>query len=116
MTDLLKSMGLRYDLAICNWLCSRLDMLFLVYCNIMEKSEVSSPYIDIIEVGTSPSGKTKIWHVVNKEHGPGDNPGVIKWHGPWRKYVYHSDEAFYDAKCLYHIADFLERVTAEHGQ
>jgi hypothetical protein len=73
-----------------------------------------SPYIDIVEVGTSPSGKTKIWHVVNKRDPANDVPGVIKWHGGWRKYVYYSGEAFYDWQCLRQIANFIEDATNIH--
>lgn len=73
-----------------------------------------SPYIDIVEVGLSSTGKTKIWHVVNKNDPENDIPGVIKWSGAWRKYVFHSELAFYDHKCLRQIADFLEHATADH--
>jgi hypothetical protein len=73
-----------------------------------------SPYIDIVEVGTSPTGKTKIWHVVNKRDPQNDIPGIIKWNGGWRKYVYYSGEAFYDWQCLRQIADFIEVETARH--
>lgn len=76
-------------------------------------SDDVSPYIDIIEVGASPSGKTKIFHVVNRRN-PEDVPGIIKWHGPWRKYVYESGPAIYDWKCLRQIADFCEAATKEH--
>jgi len=74
-----------------------------------------SPYIDIVHVGNSPSGKTKIFHVVNKRDPEHDVPGVIKWSGAWRKYVYHSDLAFYDAQCLRQIADFIESETNAHN-
>lgn len=76
----------------------------------------SSPYIDIIHVGPSESGKTQIYHVVNKRNGLGDQPGIIKWNGGWRKYVYHSDEAYYDHQCLAQISEFLARATSEHKQ
>jgi len=72
-----------------------------------------SPYIDIVEAGTSDSGKTKIWYVVNKRD-PSDTPGIIKWNGGWRKYVYYSGEAYYDWACLRQIADFIEAATLEH--
>lgn len=74
----------------------------------------SSPYIDIVHVGPSDSGKTQIYHVINKKNGPGDTPGIIKWSGGWRKYVYHSDPAFYDSKCLAQISEFLARATEDH--
>lgn len=77
-------------------------------------NDTVSPYIDIIEVGTSPSGKTKVWHVVNKRDPEHDIPGVIKWSGAWRKYVYHSELAFYDSVCLRQIADFMSEQTVLH--
>lgn len=75
-----------------------------------------SPYIDIVEVGTSPSGKTKIWEVRNKRDPENDIPGIIKWNGGWRKYVYYSGEAFYDWQCLRQIANFIEdQTTIQRG-
>ncbi len=81
----------------------------------VEMSSSVSPYIDIVEVGVSASGKTKIWHVVNKRSAD-DIPGIIKWHGGWRKYVYYSTEAFYDWQCLRQIADFIEDQTTIHRE
>lgn len=72
-----------------------------------------SPFIDIVDMGASESGKTRVWYVVNKR-SPDDVPGIIKWHGGWRKYVYHSGPAFYDWQCLRQIADFIEQATKDH--
>lgn len=74
---------------------------------------VSSPYIEIVEVGKSPTGKTKIFEVRNKTR-PDDTPGIIKWHGAWRGYAYFTDDAYYDAKCLRQIADFIEDANRAH--
>lgn len=76
-------------------------------------SNTPSPYIEIVEIGLSPSGKTKIWKVVNKNN-PDDVPGIIKWNGGWRKYVYYSVHAYYDWQCLRQIADFIEEQTKDH--
>lgn len=76
-----------------------------------KKSLQASPYIDIIRTGASPSGKTQIYIVVNKQNGLHDQPGFIKWNGGWRKYVYYSGEAYYDAACLHQIANFCEAAT-----
>jgi hypothetical protein len=75
-----------------------------------------SKYIDIVEAGTSESGKTRIWNVVsNHPNHAADELGIIRWHGPWRKYVFEqADSAFYDWECLRKIADFIESVTMEH--
>lgn len=71
-----------------------------------------SPYIEIMYKGTSPSGKTKIWEVQNI-HGD-DIPGIIRWHGAWRGYVYECEASFYDAKCMRQIADFIDAANQEH--
>lgn len=74
-----------------------------------------SPYIDIVEVGTSASGKTKVYEVRNISNGTHSNdiPGVIRWHGAWRGYVYECEASFYDAKCLRQIADFIDGANKE---
>jgi hypothetical protein len=75
-----------------------------------------SKYIDIELAGTSPTGKTKIWHVTNNHpNHAADQLGIVRWHGPWRKYVFEQpDGAFYDWECLRKIADFIEVATREH--
>lgn len=75
--------------------------------------ETVKKYVEFTEAGTSPSGKTKRWHVTGKR-GPEDGIGLVRWHGPWRKYVYESDNAFYDPDCLRLIANFCELKTKEH--
>ena len=69
-------------------------------------------WVDILPIGESPTGKTKIWGV--KSYRDEGSIGIIKWHGAWRKYVYHSDEAFYDWDCLRLIANFCEEQTLGH--
>ena len=74
------------------------------------------PIEEIIEfrpMGTSASGKTKVWYVINTL-GVDDIPGIIKWHGPWRKYVYITGTSFYDSDCLKLIGDFLAAETKLH--
>lgn len=73
-------------------------------------------FIKFEDAGTSSTGKTRVWAVVNtmwpEER---DEIGYVSWHGPWRKYVYHSpNDSFYDADCLRLIADFCETKTLEH--
>lgn len=71
-------------------------------------------WVNIELVGTSPTGKTNVWAVTGKG-GPNNGIGYIKWHGAWRKYVYYSDEAFYDWDCLRYIAEFCENVTKDRS-
>lgn len=79
-------------------------------------SDNVSPYIEITQVGLSPTGKTKIWEVRNISQGTNahDIPGFIKWRGAWRGYVYECEASFYDAKCLRQIADFIDAANKEH--
>lgn len=73
----------------------------------------ASKYIEIRDMGLSESGKTRVWYVINKRHED-DIPGIIKWNGAWRKYVYHTTDAYYDWDCLRMIADFMHEKTKEH--
>lgn len=76
-----------------------------------------SEFIEFRLVGSSPSAKTKIWHVINTMRDPEDYIGHISWSGAWRKYVYHSPaESYYDWECLRLIADFIEARTLEHRE
>ena len=57
--------------------------------------------------------KTNVWYVENKETG--DGLGFIKWHGPWRQYVFEvsCDETILSVSCLHDMADFLEELMEE---
>ena len=67
-------------------------------------------YLTFTFVGTSASGKTKVWLV--------DTPntlGTVQWYAPWRKYVVHPAlGTLFDANCLREIATFCETKTQEH--
>lgn len=72
-------------------------------------------FIEFRELGTSPSGKTKIWDVVNTNNGSEDSCGFVRWHGPWRKYVFQSpDDSFFDWDFLRYVGDFIEQQTLQH--
>lgn len=70
-------------------------------------------WIKFVPMGTSASGKTEVWYVVNTRED-GDPIGIVKWSGSWRKYVYHTGPSYYDWDCLRLIADFCETKTNEH--
>lgn len=70
-------------------------------------------WVTFTEIGASKSGITKVWAVTGK-NGPDDGIGIVRWHGAWRKYVYESDQAFYDWDCLRLIAQFCEDETKAH--
>lgn len=69
-------------------------------------------FIKFLPAGSSASGKTKIWRVVNELRN--EHCGIVKWHGPWRKYVYYSDAGWSDADFMLYVGQFLKDVTAEH--
>lgn len=72
-------------------------------------------YIRIIEQGASPTGKTKVWHVMNIHKD--ELCGVVRWHGAFRKYCFYPTSGFlFDWDCLRVVADFMEYVTKEHYQ
>jgi len=73
-----------------------------------------SQYLAFIEVGVSQSGKTKIWDMINKNHG--DNMGLVHWYGRWRQYTYNIDDLEFSASCLRDIADFLDEKMKEHRE
>jgi len=63
-------------------------------------------YISFKEHGTSASGKTKIWDVVNTG---GVFLGYISWHAPWRRYTFAPTiSSVFDANCLKDITDFVQ--------
>jgi len=70
-------------------------------------------YLKFVHNGNSPSGKTKIWDVVNYMFGI--VLGVVKWHAPWRKYIFFpAKETGFDSGCLREIADSLDKSNQEH--
>lgn len=79
----------------------------------MSKESVKK-YIEFRPAGTSKTGLTKIWHVVNPTRYD-DQLGVIRWAGNWRKYVFEqSGTVYYDWDCLRVIADFIEAQTKDY--
>ena len=67
-------------------------------------------YITFIEL--EPKPKTKVFAVENKGH---DVLGYVKWHAPWRRYVFIVDAAgnFFCTECLNDIQDFINKLMLE---
>lgn len=63
-------------------------------------------YLEWVELDNA-GKKTKRWHLV----GLSGKVGEVKWYGGWRKYVFYTDEGFYDWDCLRMIAEFCEFET-----
>lgn len=70
-------------------------------------------YIRFDCLGSSDTGKTKIWQLTNVKYGAAT--GFVKWHGAWRKYCFFPlDDTLFDWDCLRLIAEFCEAKTKEH--
>jgi len=71
-------------------------------------------YIEFVRVEEKP--KTSVWSCRNRKSG--DELGIVRWHGPWRRYCYFpSVQAVYSEGCLTDIADFLASHTrGAHGK
>jgi len=61
------------------------------------------------------SGLTGIWHVCSAGEVANANMlGVIKWHGPWRKYCFYPEaNCLFDKSCLEEVAAFLDGLMIE---
>lgn len=63
------------------------------------------------EIGTSESGKTKIWEIVGNNFAL----GRVAWYGQWRKYVFFPGAGIiFDAGCLDEVGAFLVKQTSLH--
>lgn len=72
-------------------------------------SEYAPAYTDIVHVGDSKSGKTKIYEVRNAIK-PTERIGTIRWNGERKQYTYFASMEVYDQRCLWAITKFLERI------
>lgn len=68
---------------------------------------MESEYLRFDLLGDSPSGKTKRYDVVSKNHGT--TLATIAWYGAWRQYVlYPQPSTIWNKGCLSDVAKFLE--------
>lgn len=68
-------------------------------------------YIVVRHDGSSPSGKTHMYVVENKRSG--DLLGTIRWHAPWRQYVYFAAPlTLYSSGCLADIKSVIDALMA----
>jgi hypothetical protein len=71
----------------------------------------SYQYIYMQRLGTTPSGKTQIFQVVNKRSN--EPIGQVRWYGPWRQYTFQPEyETVFSAGCLADIQDFIGAIKA----
>lgn len=76
---------------------------------------MESQYLNFPLFGPSPSGKTSVWGVQAKS---GTELGEIRWHGPWRKYVFRTvnSHSLFDGNCLRDVIALCETQTALHKE
>lgn len=72
------------------------------------------PHIKFTEIPQT--GKlTKVWRVISIQSGT--LLGGIKWYPAWRRYCFFPlNDMLFDANCLWDIADFVARMTAEQKE
>src|SRR5271166_3300384 len=69
--------------------------------------DLMSKWIEFHEHPRPAPIKTKLWYVVTKDRG--SYLGEIRWHSPWRKYVFYpSETSLFEEDCLRDIAAFIE--------
>lgn len=70
-------------------------------------------YITFEDIGTTPTGKTRIWNIWSKTDD--SLIGQIRWHGAWKRYCFFTGEAsIFEQDCLRHISEFIVERTNEH--
>lgn len=76
-------------------------------------SQGMTSYLDIVDMGDSPSGKTKVWFIYSHLHG--DVLGEVRWMGRWRQYsLFVRPDTIWNDACLREVADFLIKANSEH--
>lgn len=70
-------------------------------------------YLKFEDRGTTPSGKTRRWVVLNSVSGVA--LGWVQWASNFRKYAFESMPGMiYDSCCLEDLSAFVEARTKEH--
>ncbi len=70
-------------------------------------------YLSFEDRGTTPSGKTRRWVVLNSVSGV--TLGWIRWFSNFRKYAFSPlSNTVYDACCLKELGEFVDTRTKEH--
>lgn len=57
--------------------------------------------------------KTKIFKVLSKYNALEPPLGYIKWHPAWRRYVFNTECAIFDVKCLTDVIAFINYLMEE---
>lgn len=78
----------------------------------MSAAKVEKEWCSFVDLGATPSGKTRRWRVTGSG-GSADIIGTVSWHGAWRQYVFTTNGAILAASCLRQIEKFLDEQTSE---
>ena len=71
-------------------------------------------FLQFRDAGTSPSGRTGIFHVHNLS---GMYLGEIRWHAPWRRYVFATyGDLLFDAQCMAEITTKILELMTERAR
>lgn len=87
----------------------------LTWINSESTYRAKGEYIFFRRMGTSESGLTDVYHVIEK--GGQTTLGRIMWFARWRKYSFEpvtNYRTVYEWICLRDIAEFCEQVTQQH--
>lgn len=69
-------------------------------------------YMFIGAVKKSPSGKTKVWSIVDRHVGL---LGTVAWYGPWRCYAFRPcQETVFNGACMDALSEFCKKRTLDH--
>lgn len=72
-------------------------------------------HVEFIEAPVDARNRTRKWWVRSKANG--NHLGQVRWWTSWRRYTFvphHS--SLFDADCLWDIADFLAKETANRKE
>ena len=75
-------------------------------------------YIELGRSKRSPSGKTKIWPVMQiGVEGFRLKLGEIRWQASWRRYAFFPEiQTVYDSSCMRTLADYCDYKTQDHRE
>lgn len=66
-------------------------------------------FLQLVEQPEQRTGKTKVFSVINYAR---TFLGTVKWHSPWRRYVFlPAESTLFDPECLHDMADLLVSET-----
>ena len=70
--------------------------------------DYGTKWVDFTQIpNTSYQAITEIWNICTKQ---GESLGQIRFQATWRRYVFHPDEALFDAGCLRDIAIHIDKL------